>query len=337
MYKWSPLNGKYCININDNKNFNMIILGTSGSGKSFLAKKILEVGKLNYTIFDVHGEYDIEGIKRLDASKISINPLSLLGQSPRERSLEVAYVLKSLFNLGNIQTIDLSNLIFEAYQEKGIYEEDDTTWILDPPNFRDILVLLNRKKTLATNAQEINKYQSIEPYLSFITNKIFMYNSINISEIINNPVIIDFSKIPTLEIRYILIDTILRSILSYMYVSGQSKLRKMIVIDEAHFVLSKESGLQLMEKLFAEGRKFGFGFILISQTSEYVKKLIPNSAYIFVLNMIEPGELEYISKLLGGSDMDIYKAIYNSLLRLPKGLIITRDILQDEIVLVRSS
>ncbi|NON62476.1 ATP-binding protein, partial [Acidianus sp. DSM 29099] len=163
------------------------------------------------------------------------------------------------------------------------------------------------------------------------------YNSINISEIINNPVIIDFSKIPTLEIRYILIDTILRSILSYMYVSGQSKLRKMIVIDEAHFVLSKESGLQLMEKLFAEGRKFGFGFILISQTSEYVKKLIPNSAYIFVLNMIEPGELEYISKLLGGSDMDIYKAIYNSLLRLPKGLIITRDILQDEIVLVRSS
>ncbi|AWR94517.1 helicase HerA domain-containing protein [Acidianus brierleyi] len=333
-YKWANIKSDFCIDLDNSKNYNMIILGTSGSGKSSLAKTIVSKLNVSYLIFDIHGEYFTEA-KRIDASLISVNPLSLFGQSPRQRALEVAYMLKSIFNLGNLQVIDLFNIIFETYEEKGIYEEDSSSWNNTPPNFRDVILLLERKKRYINNSTELNKIQSLEPYLNFVSNSMFNTNSINYNDIFEDNYILDLSKITIPEIKYIVIETILRSLTSFMYSTGTSKLRKMIVIDEAPFILSKESGQLLVERLFAEGRKFGIGFILISQTSEYVKKLISNSAYLFALNLVEPADLDYVSKIISGPDQDIYKSIYDSLHKLDRGLIITRNILQDEIFLVR--
>lgn len=335
-YKWVSYKSKFYINMEKNKNFNIIIVGGSGSGKSHLAKNIIRKGKFHFLIFDIHGEYDVNA-KRIDVSKISINPLSLFGQSPRQRALEVAYMIKSIFNLGSLQTIDLSNIIIDAYGEKGIFEDDERTWNLPPPNFRDVLMLLEKKKKLVTTAQELNKIQSLEPYIYFLATNTFMDNSINLYDLIIDDYVLDFSKVTIPEIKYVIIETILRSILAFMYISGQSNFRKMIVIDEAPFILSKESGEQIMERLFAESRKFGFGFILISQSVEYVRKLIPNTSYVFALNIVDPTEIDFISRLIGGQDPDIFKAIYNSLPKLERGLIITRDILRDEIILVRSN
>ncbi|ARM75826.1 ATP-binding protein [Acidianus manzaensis] len=337
VYKWVSSRSKFYLDMHNNKNFNMIILGTSGSGKSHLAKNIISNSKLGFLIFDIHGEYNIRDAEVIDASRISINPLSLFGQSPRQRALEVAYMIRSLFNLGNLQTIDLYNLILETYEDKGIYEDDEKTWINKPPNFRDVLVLVEKKKRIVNTTQEINRLESISPYISFLVSNTFMDTSIDIFDILNKNVIINFSKVTIPEIKYIIIETLLASIQSYMYLTGQSDLRKIVVIDEAPFILSKESGEQLVERLFAEGRKFGFGFMVISQTAEYVKKLIPNSSYVLVLSMVDPNEIEYLSKLLGGQDVEIYKAIYNTLQRLDRGLIMTRDILRNEIILVRSN
>lgn len=333
-YKWISIKSDFCIDLDNSKNYNMIILGTSGSGKSSLAKIIVSKLNVSYLIFDIHGEYFTEA-KRIDASLISVNPLSLFGQSPRQRALEVAYMLKSIFNLGNLQVIDLFNIIFETYEEKGIYEEDSSSWSNTPPNFRDVILLLERKKKYINNVSELNKIQSLEPYLNFVSNSMFNSDSINYNDIFKDNYILDLSKITIPEIKYIVIETILRSLTSFMYSTGTSKLRKMIVIDEAPFILSKESGQLLVERLFAEGRKFGIGFILISQTSEYVKKLISNSAYLFALNLVEPADLDYVSKIISGPDQEIYKSIYDSLHKLDRGLIITRNILQDEIFLVR--
>jgi Cdc6-like AAA superfamily ATPase len=333
-YKWSNIKSNFCIDLDNSKNYNIVIVGTSGSGKSSLAKVIVSKLNVSYLIFDIHGEYFTEA-KRIDASLISVNPLSLFGQSPRQRALEVAYMLKSIFNLGNLQVIDLFNVIFEAYEEKGIYEEDSNSWNNTPPNFRDVILLLEKKKKYVTNSSELNKIQSLEPYLNFVSNSMFYANSINYNDIFKDNYILDLSKITIPEIKYIVIETILRSLTSFMYSTGTSKLRKMIVIDEAPFILSKESGQLLMERLFAEGRKFGIGFILISQTSEYIKKLLSNSAYLFALNLVEPADLDYVSRIISGPDQDIYKSIYDSLHKLDRGLIITRNILQDEIFLVR--
>ncbi|MCG2909902.1 MAG: ATP-binding protein, partial [Stygiolobus sp.] len=134
----------------------------------------------------------------------------------------------------------------------------------------------------------------------------------------------------------IIIETILRSIQSFMYrVQKSDSLRKLIIIDEAPFILSKDSGKELLERLFAEGRKFGFGFVLISQSIEYVKDLIPNSGLFFSFNVVEPRELDYISKFFGGSDQNVYKAIYETLPQLLRGYCLTRDLLGRHIYLVQ--
>ncbi|MFP3197270.1 MAG: ATP-binding protein [Sulfolobaceae archaeon] len=334
-YKWSGIKANYCIDFSKTKNYNIIVVGTSGSGKSNFAKLLASKLSVNFLVFDLHGEYYLNEVKRVDVSQISVNPLSLFNRNPKERALEIAYMLKSLFNLGNIQAIELTNLIVEAYAEKGLDPDDPSTWSQNPPTFRDVLLLLERHKKNALSAQEINKYQSLEPYLQYLSSTVFQSNSINFEELLNSSYILDFSSVTTNEVKYIIMETILKSIQSLMYSRKSSKIENLVIIDEAPFLLSKESGKQLIERLLAEGRKFGFGFLLISQSVDYLKDVIPNAGLFYAFNIVEPGELEYISKFFGGSDLDMYYTLYETFPKLPRGVFVTRDLLGRFIYLVQ--
>ena len=334
-YKWSGIKANYCIDFSKTKNYNIIVVGTSGSGKSNFAKLLASKLSVNFLVFDLHGEYYLNEVKRVDVSQISVNPLSLFNRNPKERALEIAYMLKSLFNLGNIQAIELTNLIVEAYAEKGLDPDDPSTWSQNPPTFRDVLLLLERHKKNALSAQEINKYQSLEPYLQYLSSTVFQSNSVNFEELLNSSYILDFSSVPTNEVKYIIMETILKSIQSLMYSRKSSKIENLVIIDEAPFLLSKESGKQLIERLLAEGRKFGFGFLLISQSVDYLKDVIPNAGLFYAFNIVEPGELEYISKFFGGSDLDMYYTLYETFPKLPRGVFVTRDLLGRFIYLVQ--
>lgn len=334
-YRWSGIKANYCIDFSKTKNYNIIIVGTSGSGKSNFAKLLVSKLSVNFLVFDLHGEYYLNEVKRVDVSQISVNPLSLFNRNPKERALEIAYMLKSLFNLGNIQAIELTNLIVEAYAEKGLDPDDPSTWSQNPPTFRDVLLLLERHKKNALSTQEINKYQSLEPYLQYLSSTVFQSNSINFEELLNSSYILDFSRVPTNEVKYIIMETILKSIQSLMYSRKSTKIENLVIIDEAPFLLSKESGKQLIERLLAEGRKFGFGFLLISQSVDYLKDVIPNAGLFYAFNIVEPGELEYISKFFGGSDLDMYYTLYETFPKLPRGVFVTRDLLGRFIYLVQ--
>ncbi|MEM4041293.1 MAG: ATP-binding protein [Saccharolobus sp.] len=326
---------KFFINFEKAKNYNTVIIGTSGSGKSTLAKYIILESNVSYLIFDLHGEYFLENGKRIDMSKASINPLSLNGTSPRQRALEVAYMLRSIFKLGNLQTIDIFNIIMETYLEKGIDENNSETWVNPSPNFYDVLIYLEKKKKVIDNSQDLSRLSSIEPYIQFLANQILLGNNMDMKEIFEDNIILDFSKVATDELKYILIETILREFLNYLYKRGFSKLWKLVVIDEAPFVLSRETGLKIVERLFAEVRKFGCGIVLISQISENLETILQNSAYIFIFNVIEPTELEYLSKLLGGSDREKITAVYEAIRSLDKAHIITIDGYNRDILLVK--
>ncbi|QGA54812.1 DUF87 domain-containing protein [Sulfolobus sp. E5-1-F] len=333
-YGWRKLsNLKFHLNFDESKNYNIVILGTSGSGKSTLAKSIIEkFSDISYLVFDLHGEYEVENAERIDISKNSLNPLSLNGASPRQRALEVAYMLRSIFKLGNLQTIDIFNIIMDTYAEKGIDENDESSWDLTPPTFRDVLLMIEKRKKLVENSQDLSRLSSIEPYIQFLSNQILSGNSLDMKKIFESNIILDFSKVATDELKYILIETILRDFRNYLYRRGISHLWKFLVIDEAPFILSKETGLEIVERLFAEVRKFGVGMILISQITENIENIFQNSSYIFIFNVVEPKELDYLSRALGGSDRDKYEAIYQAIRSLERGHVVTisgdsRDIL----------
>ncbi|MCY0860212.1 MAG: ATP-binding protein [Sulfolobaceae archaeon] len=336
-YSWRQKSYNYCINFETLKNYNVAIVGTSGSGKSHLAKLIIDKLNTSFLVFDPHGEYEIPSAVKIDASKIKINPLSLLGESPRQRALEVAYMIKSVFNLGNIQTFEFYNLLLDAYTLKGIFDSNEETWKYDPPTFYDVYSILQKRKSSALSSNELNKYSSLEPYVSFLANEVFASNSINMEDLIDKNVIIDLSKVPTTEIRYIIIETILRGIYSYLYSKGKSKLWKIVIMDESPFVLSKDTGKDIVVKLTAEGRKFGLGIMLISQSSKLLKEILPNISLFYAFATVEPSELEYTSKFLSGSDEEEYKAIYETLQKLDRGVMITKDIYKNSVILVRLS
>jgi len=334
-YKWKSVsNEEYCFSFSKLKSPHILILGSSGSGKSNLAKLI--AGKLDsFIIFDIHGEYFIKDAIRIDLSEHHINPFSLLSSSPKQRALELAFTIKELFNLGNLQMTELYNLFLEAYAEKGIFDEDKNSWNNEIPTFSDVVSLLLRRKSSASSSQELQRYSSIEPYLLFLSNEIFSKTDIELEKIMKGKVILDFSKILIPEIKYLIVETILKTIYSQISTfKMDNNVKKILIIDEAPFILSKKSGSELLEKLVAESRKFGIGFLIISQTTENVKKILANSELIFIFNLIEPNDREYISKLIGGSDSEEFKAIYESLAKLDKGMMIVKDKTLDEILLV---
>ncbi|MEM3323051.1 MAG: DUF87 domain-containing protein [Metallosphaera sp.] len=333
-YKWVNERRKFYIDFNKMKNYNSVIIGSSGYGKSTLARTILSQIKIDYIVFDIHGEYsDIPG-KKIDMSVNGLNPLSLFERSPKQRSTEIAMMLKSVFGLGNIQTMTISNLLIEAYQEKGIYDEDRTTWSLEPPTIRDLITLIQRKKVAAINSQDINQLKSIEPYLLFLDSNVFLGKE-DIKDLLRGQVVLDFSKVTTSHIKYIIMESVLISIFNYMYNEKSNTLKRLIVIDEAPFLLEKESGERLAERLFAEGRKFGHGFIIISQYSKKLERIINNATLVMAMRLSEPDELSYISKIIGGRYINAERTIYESLSGLERGMMITRDITEDEVIIVR--
>ncbi len=336
-YTWVGAgNSEFRVNLKGNKNYNVVIVGASGSGKSFLVKHMIKQLNLSFTVFDLHGEYQQEGVdvNRVDMSRSSINPLSLNNTSPRKRSLEVAYMIRSIFNLGNLQTIDVFNLISETYMENGIEEEDPRTWSQRPPTFRDVLIYLERKKRLSNSSQDVNRLSSIEPYLVFLSTEVFSRDSLNMEEVFEKNTILDFSGVSANEIKYVMIETILRNLRDYMTRRGQSPFWKVFVLDEAPFVLSKDTGKETVERIFAEGRKFGVGMMVVSQSLEYVKKLMNNSAAFFIFQLSEPTEVDYVVRFLAG-DSDAYMLIHDTAMSMQRGEFLTRTE-RGDIFLVRS-
>lgn len=334
-YKWKRIDNKeYCFDFSKLRSPHVVIIGSSGSGKSNLAKLIVK--KLDsFIIFDIHGEYNIDNATKIDLSDYHINPFSLFSTSPKQRALELAFTIKELFNLGNLQMTELYNLFLEAYAEKGIFEEDRESWKNELPTFSDVISLLIRKKSLSSNTQDLQRYSSIEPYILFLSNEIFSKNDIEFEKIMNGRVILDFSKITIPEIKYLIIETILKTIYSQIVTFNKSdNIKKIIVIDEAPFILSKKSGLTLVERLVAESRKFGIGFLIISQNTEYIQKILANSELIFIFNLIEPNDREYISRVIGSNQSEEYKAIYETLAKLDRGMMIVKDKILDEVLLV---
>ncbi|MGC9106240.1 MAG: ATP-binding protein [Thermoprotei archaeon] len=332
---WRRLRGEFCLDFSRANNYNVVIVGTSGSGKSTLVKSILkELKDVDYLVIDPHGEHADLG-ERINATEVPLNPLSLFGASPHQRSVEIASMVRSVFKLGPLQEITLANLLVETYAFKGI-TDDPKTWSIDPPTFADVLAILDREKKLASDSQALARLSSLEPYLKFLNETIFPGKGISLEELFKGRKVLDVSRVQTREVSYILIETVLRGAL-YRLSEKRGKLSNLIVIDEAPFVLEKESGLQVVTRLASEGRKFGLGLILISQYFEPVKQVIPNTGYQFVMRLVNPEDAKYASSMFSGGDERAAKALLSTFGQLERGEAITRDLLSGRVVRVRFS
>jgi len=129
-------------------------------------------------------------------------------------------------------------------------------------------------------------------------------------------------------VKAILSETLLRKIAHYMYVSGESMgLSHYIVIDEAHRICKRSTEPSLVARLMMESRKYGIGFIIITQQPLDIDEgIIANSALKISFKLSEPENLDYMAKTLAGyiseNRLEIFK---EALYYMPRFYAIVRD------------
>ena len=124
-------------------NGHVLIMGKSGTGKTYTLKKMLDQlskqGKIRAHIMDVHGDIDIEGasvVKFSESTPYGFNPLIVNpdpdfgGVRKRVRSY-ISALNRSTTKLGQKQEAALRNILVDLYAANGFYENDAKSWRLN--------------------------------------------------------------------------------------------------------------------------------------------------------------------------------------------------------------
>lgn len=305
---------KIPINVKDNKH--VVIVGMSGSGKSYLAMKIVKqlVGKHSVLIIDPHGEY-VELVRSLKGKVLTplgnpVNPLDTLGKPRNVRAEEVSDMVKRVFRLGNLQKYSLYNLILSTYERLG----DSVI-----PTFNDVYSTLIYYLDNTSNSSS-DVYLSSEmlstliPYLDLLRGPYLTSTALRPEDLVNGLTVVDLSVVESESLIGIYVESLLYLLETYIKTSSKGLL---IVVDEAHKFMGGKIA-PLLSKLIMEGRKFGLGLIVITQQPlDLEPNIIANSAYIVSFAIQEVSNLNYISKVLCGSNVK-YEVVRDMIANLKK-------------------
>jgi energy-coupling factor transporter ATP-binding protein EcfA2 len=153
-------------------NGHIVAIGASGSGKTQTLKAIAfslhqTYPDMQIILLDFHGDQEIIGETCYPihmASPHGINPLVVNldpeGGGSNLQAIQIAGILKKSLRLGPNQEGMLIEVIKTCYLKRGIVQEQQSTWNLEPPNFDDIEEELNRR--VATAFQDDSKKELAE-------------------------------------------------------------------------------------------------------------------------------------------------------------------------------
>ena len=186
-----PVITDFFVRNNERVNSNMVIIGKSGSGKSYATKTLLtHLAAENCKIFilDPENEYDIlsknMGGKLIDVGSAThgrINPFHVITTLDADEEGEGAATTFAVhlqfleqFFREILPGIDahaleaLNNLIVELYERKGINEESNFSKLTaeDYPIFDDLYALILEELDKAKTDYDINNYRVLKNFIS---------------------------------------------------------------------------------------------------------------------------------------------------------------------------
>lgn len=123
-------------------NAHMLIVGKSGTGKTFTLRKIIEQlqtqsnNKTRIRIIDVHGDIELpncSSIKFSESSEYGFNPLSInpdpdFGGVRKKIQSFMSALNKTSRKLGPKQESVLRNILLDLYAANGFYEKEPKSW-----------------------------------------------------------------------------------------------------------------------------------------------------------------------------------------------------------------
>jgi len=269
-------------------NPHLMIIGESGYGKSYLAQCVIaELARRNIpsVVFDYGQGFASDTVPpeftefampvEISASErgISLNPLTIYDadiRGPVNVAVRVSDTFSRIYNIGIQQHSLLRDTILTAFEDRGIYEEDKSTWTNNPPSLSDVMLVLERISkdkgyTERTTATKLKSHIST----------FFIFNTFretgervswqSLAERKNSVCVIQLKGLEG-KTGKVVTEFLLWDLYNHLISSGPQPLHLFCVLDEAHNLsFEKDSPV---EKLVREGRKFGMGLILASQQPE---------------------------------------------------------------------
>jgi len=272
------------------ENANMLVLATSGSGKSYAVKveimRSLMFGT-NSIIIDPENEYEMltkaaggNHISFSVSSQHKVNPFQIARpKDSTEDEMNYKYLfLQSLLKLmlGKMSPSEdaiLNRALVLTYRQKGI-TSDPSTHTLEPPRMEDLYkALIGMEEPVAKDLSA-----RLEKYVMGSLKGIFDQQS-NID--INAPITVFTLQELADEIRPI----VMFIILDFIWTQIRKDMKKrLLIVDEAWYLMRHEDSAKILQSFVKRARKYYLGVTIISQNvddflgSPYGKAILTNSA-----------------------------------------------------------
>jgi DNA helicase HerA-like ATPase len=266
-------------------NPHMVILGTSGSGKTQTLKAIVaelfRSSPSQSIVLDFHGDQALPGETYYPLNMSSthgINPLRVNldpeGGGPKLQAIAVAASLRRSLQLGVNQEGLLILILEDVYRTKGVVQENRQSWTNKPPHFGDLQDAIDTRAAggCADSVKLQIKMAATFQYSVFSKPQVDLNNGKLIR--------IDLSKVPP-ELGSIASEALLKQLMDSHRLAGESpEIKTFVFIDEA----KELKGSKLLDRITADGRKYGFGVVLASQRESHLSAdILANSATKIVL------------------------------------------------------
>jgi DNA phosphorothioation-dependent restriction protein DptH len=270
-------------------NPHVLILGESGSGKTYTASRLvieLARAQIPSIVFDYGQGFSLDHVPakfrkgtrilelQLSRDGIGINPLQIFPvdlHGPATVAQRVADTFVRVYpRLGVQQHTILRRAVVDLLAEAGISVEDKRTWSKASPSFRD----LERKLEEYATAEDAATRRAASSASSHVST-LFFFNTfrktghpLSWSDLLTCRNEVWILQLGGLEasVERAVTEFLIWSLVRYFEVLGPGPLRCFVVLDEAH-KLAFDAGSPV-EKILREGRKFGLGGILASQQPE---------------------------------------------------------------------
>lgn len=254
------------------QNYNGLVLGTSGGGKSFFVKLYILrnlLKDIKTIIIDPQGEYtelckahNGQVIEISQESDTIINPLDLMDRDFGDKMLSLMDLFKIMFGeLTEPQKSILDKALLKVYADKGIYPRDKESWSNEPPNLKELYDFLKQEKNKATRIESVT-YDALlnrlgiyaEGSFSFLNKK----TSLDLRKNLISFNIVDMPPQVKPVMMYLILDFVHKKM-------QRDRERKLLVIDEAWTLLRYAEQAEYLFELIKTSRKFGLGLVIITQ------------------------------------------------------------------------
>lgn len=289
-------------------NYNGLILGTSGGGKSVTAKLFIlrnQLRGVKTMIIDPQGEY-VELTQKYNGQVVEIsresdtiiNPFDLMGQDLGEKMLSLMDLFKIMCGeLTEVQKNILDKAIQNVYEHKGIIHNNPETWSKTPPIMDDLYnELLKEKKT--ASKQERMTYEALENRIRIYTKGTFSFvNKQTNLDLSNDLICFNIAQMPN-QIKPVMMYLVMDFVHKKMQ---KDRERKALIIDEAWTLLRFAEHSKHIFELIKTARKFGLGILILTQevgdliSSEAGKTILANTSWKFLARQ-EPTVIEELSQ-----------------------------------------